>query len=94
MVSASYTHGMSKRLQVVFGDAEYRELQRIARKHGMSVSNWVRRALKAAELREPAQDAGRKIMAVREAARFAFPIGDIDQMLAEIERGYQSGVAP
>jgi hypothetical protein len=27
-------------------------------------------------------------MAVREAARHAYPTGDIEQMLGEIERGY------
>jgi hypothetical protein len=79
---------MSKRLQVVFDDAEYRELQKLARKRGMTVSDWVRRALARAREQEPVRDAGRKIMAVREAARHAYPAGDIDQMLAEIERGY------
>ena len=81
---------MSKRLQVVFDDAEYRELQKLARKRGMTVSDWVRRALDLARQREPAREAGRKIMAVREAARHAYPTGDIDEMLAEIERGYSS----
>ena len=81
---------MSKRLQVVFDDAEYRELQKLARKRGMTVSDWVRRALDLARQREPVREAGRKIMAVREAARHNYPAGDIDQMLAEIERGYTS----
>jgi hypothetical protein len=79
---------MSKRLQVVFEDAEYRELQKLARKRGMTVSDWVRRALELARQREPVREPGRKIMAVREAARHAYPTGDIEQMLGEIERGY------
>jgi hypothetical protein len=37
-------------------------------------------------------DAGRKLVVVRAAARYDFPVGDIDTMLAEIERGY--GRAP
>jgi hypothetical protein len=82
---------MSKRLQVVFDDAEYRELQKLARKRGMTVSDWVRRALDLARRREPGREAGRKISAVREAARHSYPVGDIDDMLAEIERGYAPG---
>jgi hypothetical protein len=79
---------MSKRLQVVFEDAEYRELQKLARKRGMTVSDWVRRALELARQREPVREAGRKVAVVREAVRHAYPTGDIDQMLREIERGY------
>jgi predicted transcriptional regulator len=79
---------MSKRLQVVLDDSEYRELQKLARKHHMTVSEWVRNALRAMRRREPAQDAGRKLSAVREATRHAYPTGDIDQLLSEIERGY------
>lgn len=33
-------------------------------------------------------DSKRKIAMVREAARGTYPTSDIDQMLAEIERGY------
>jgi len=31
-----------------------------------------------------------KLVALREAVRHSFPTADIDQMLAEIEQGYQS----
>jgi hypothetical protein len=79
---------MSKRLQVVLDDAEYRELQKVARKQHMTVSEWVRYALRTMRRREPTQDAARKIAAVREATRHAYPTGDIQEMLAEIERGY------
>jgi predicted nucleic acid-binding protein len=54
----------------------------------MTVSDWVRRALDLARQRERVSEAGRKIMAVREGARHAYPAGGIDQMLSEIERGY------
>ena len=50
------THVMSKRLQVLLEDTEYR-----------------------------------KLAVVREAARHAYPAGDVDSMLAEIERGYGVG---
>ena len=60
----------------------------------MTVSDWVRAALRAAGRREPRLDAGRKVAAVREAARHAYPTGDMTTMRDEIERGYLSTPAP
>jgi Arc/MetJ-type ribon-helix-helix transcriptional regulator len=54
----------------------------------MSVSEWVRQALRRARRSEPLQDAGRKLETVRAAVRHQFPSGDMDEMLAQIERGY------
>jgi predicted 2-oxoglutarate/Fe(II)-dependent dioxygenase YbiX len=82
---------MSKRLQVLLEDSELREIQRIARAQKMSVAEWVRQVLRAARRREPLKDADRKLGVVRAATRHAFPTGDIDRMLAEIERGYIGG---
>jgi hypothetical protein len=79
---------MSKRLQVLLEDREFREIQRIAQGRRMTVAEWVRQALRAASRREPLGDAGKKLEVVRAAARHAFPIGDIGQVLEEIERGY------
>jgi hypothetical protein len=79
---------MSKRLQVLLEESEFRQIQRIARGRHMTVAEWVRQALRAASRQEPLGDAGKKLEVVRAAARHAFPSGDIDQMLAEIERGY------
>lgn len=56
----------------------------------MTVSEWVRQALRSVRRREPGTDRGKKLDAVRAAARHEFPAGDIEQMLAEIERGYLS----
>jgi hypothetical protein len=88
MDGARYTHAMSKRLQVVLDDAELRDIQRLARQERMTVAEWVRRALRAARRSVPRGDAGRKLEAVRAAARHEFPTADIGTMLAEIERGY------
>jgi hypothetical protein len=43
---------------------------------------------------QPSGSVGKKIEAVRTAARFEYPTADIDQMLAEIERGYSMGTNP
>lgn len=79
---------MAKRLQVILRDPEYREIQRVAKSRRMSIAEWVRQALELARRREPSNDAGKKLDAVRAAARHSFPSGDIDQILAEIESGY------
>jgi hypothetical protein len=81
---------MSKRLQVLLDEAELRDLQEAARRQGVPVSEWVRQALREARRREPQGDLDSKLRAVRAATRHNFPTADIDQMLAEIERGYPS----
>lgn len=83
---------MSKRLQVLLEDAEWREIQRAARAQHVTVAAWVRSALRAARRREPLGDAARKLEVVRAAARHVFPTADVEQMQAEIERGYLGGV--
>lgn len=87
---------MSKRLQVIFDDAEYRELQRAARRAHMTVSAWVRQSLRDLRRREPLGDPAKKLAVVREAARHRYPIPapGIEQMLEEIERGYLGKPAP
>lgn len=79
---------MSKRLQVLLPESELRELRRIARRHHMTVAEWVRQALRLARRVMPSRDADRKLAVVRAATRHEFPTSGIQQMLAEIERGY------
>lgn len=81
---------MSKRLQVILDDREMREIQRAARRHRMTVAEWVRQALRAARREDPETDARKKLEVVRAAAMHSFPAGDIEGMLSEIERGYAS----
>lgn len=79
---------MSKRLQVLIGEADWRELQRTARAHRVTVAEWVRRALRGAGRRQSSGDVDRKIAALAAASKYEFPSGDIDQMNADIARGY------
>jgi hypothetical protein len=81
---------MAKRLQVILQDCEYREIQRVARSRHMSIAEWVRQALQSARRREPLGSADKKLAAIRAATKYEFPVGDIDEMLAEIEQGYGS----
>lgn len=72
-------------------DGEMRALREDARRAGMTVSQWVRDAIKDARRQSSASDPARKLAAIRAAADCDFPTSDIDQMLAEIEKGYLSG---
>jgi len=83
---------MAKRLQVILQDPEYREIQKMARSRHMSLAEWVRQALDLARRREPLGNTGKKLDVIRAAAQRNYPTGDIHSMLAEIEKGYGTGV--
>jgi hypothetical protein len=85
---------VSKRLQVILKDPEYREIQRVARSRRMSIAEWVRQALDLARRREPGSAVGKKLEVIRAAARHDYPSADIDRMLAEIESGYGACTQP
>ncbi len=79
---------MSKRLQVLLDESEFREIRELARRQHMTVAEWVRQALRGALRASPRSDARKKLAVVRRAAQHSFPTADIDAMLSEIERGY------
>jgi len=79
---------MSIRLQVVMDEAEHEAIRRAARERGITVSEWVRETLREARRQVASGGAERKLAAIRAADRFGYPTADIDQMVAEIERGY------
>jgi len=85
---------MSKRLQVLLDEAEYREIRRLARQRHATVAAWVREALRAARAQQPSRPADDKLRALRAAGAHAYPTADIDEMLAQIESGYGNGRAP
>ena len=76
---------------MVLDEAEMRDLRRIARRSGKTVSHWVRDVLRAARNSLPSGDRDRKLELVRAAARHRYPTADVGAMLAEIERGYHDG---
>lgn len=78
---------MSRRLQVLVDEREFEDMQAIARRHGMTVSEWVRQTLRSARRRESGGDVATKLAALRTAMQYSFPTGDIDQMLRETEQG-------
>jgi hypothetical protein len=81
---------MSKRLQVLLSEEEMLDIQRIARRERLTVGAWVRRTLREAREQTSLADPEAKLKPIRRGAEFSFPTADIDQMLSEIEPGYQA----
>jgi len=79
---------MSKRLQVILKDSEYREIQLVARARHMSIADRVRQALELARREDALGSMAKKLEAVQRAAQGQYPAGDIESMLSEIEAGY------
>lgn len=79
---------MTKRLQVLLDDDELAEIQRSAKRQRKTTAAWVRDALRAARATEAYPEPAPKLRAIREAMTYAYPAGDIDEILADIERGF------
>ena len=69
-------------------ETELDAVRAAARERGLTVSEWVRETLRDARSKVAGGDAERKLAAIRAADRHGYPTADIDQMLADIERGY------
>ncbi|MEE8599725.1 antitoxin [Euzebya tangerina] len=80
---------MSTRLQVVVSEQELAEMKAVARSARMTLSEWVRQALREARDAGPAGPDRHELERVlATAAGHAFPAPDIGQINAEIEAGY------
>lgn len=78
---------MSTRLQIVMSDAEAASLRHVARRAGLTLSEWARRALRAAHDAQAGPSPGSRLDALDRALTCNHPTGDISEMLADIERG-------
>ncbi len=81
---------MSKRLQVLIEPREYKTFQMLAKEAGLSLGEWVRQALRRLTLTHSQKSVQQKLDHIRKYSRYNFPTGDIEQILAEIEKGYLS----
>ncbi len=81
---------MSKRLQVLVPDDELEAFRAAARAEHLTLSDWVRQALRDVAAERSTAKPDERIEAIRRAATHAFPAPDVEQMLAEIEAGYSA----
>jgi hypothetical protein len=74
---------------VVIKDEELERFERTAHALGLSVSEWVRQSLRAAERQVSTGDVEVKLAAIRKAASYQFQGREVDvaTMLAEIDTG-------
>lgn len=75
-------HMLTRRLQILLDDGRYRRLASVARRRKVSVSTVVRDAIDR-DLAGPDRrrhEAGKRILAAT-----PMPIGDVDEMLAELD---------
>ncbi len=79
---------MTKRLQVLLDDAELADIQALAKRRRQTTAAFVREALRAAQAAAEYPTIEHKLRAIREAAQYRFPAGDIETINAEIEQGY------
>ena len=79
---------MSTRLQVILSDEEAAELRKVAEAEGVTVSEWVRRSLRASRRQVSTTRREARLDAIGRASELDVPAPDIEQMLAEIETGY------
>lgn len=70
------------------GDDDLERYARTADAAGLTLSEWARQALRAAEREMSSGDVEAKLAVIRKAASYNFPAEpDIDTLLAEIEAG-------
>lgn len=79
---------MSKRLQVLVEPKEYRQFQALAEAKGLSLGEWVRQILRRFAQSTSTKNPQIKIAQIRKASQLNYPTGDIEQILAETEKGY------
>ncbi len=70
-------------------ESEFEEIRQVSSASGQTISEWVRSVLRQARRNQATGDVAEKLAAIRHAATYSFPTGDIDQVLEEIEAGYR-----
>ncbi|TVQ21351.1 MAG: ribbon-helix-helix protein, CopG family [Spirochaetaceae bacterium] len=85
---------MSIRLQVLLDSEELAEVREHAEKEHMTVSAWVRRAIRHEISERPAARVHEKLAAISRAQQYRYPSGDFGNMAAEIEHDYSAGIEP
>jgi hypothetical protein len=85
---------MSKRLQVVVRDEELERYARTADAAGLSMSEWARQALRAADRERSSGDVEAKLAVIRKAVSLETDGRevDIDTMLAETDAGRMASI--
>ncbi len=68
-------------------ESELARYRRRAAREGMSLSEWVRQALRRSARQQPTVDPKARLAALDQALQCDHPTGDMDELLDDIERG-------
>ena len=78
---------MSKKLQITMSEKELEALCKSARKEGLTLSEWARKALKQAQQSQGGPTQEQKLTALDHALKCEHPTADIRDILGCVERG-------
>jgi len=79
---------MSTRLQILLDDNDLSEVKELAMEENLTVSAWVRRAIKHEKKERPGTAARKKLEVILNFSKYDFPISDYKDITAEIDSGY------
>ncbi len=74
-------------MQILVPEREAEEYRQAAEQTGLSFSEWARRALRRARQSQAGRGPDDKLHALDRALGCGHPTGDVDTLLADIERG-------
>ncbi|MBI4924858.1 MAG: antitoxin [Bdellovibrio sp.] len=78
---------MSKRLQILLPEEEYKEIQTISRLDKKTIAEWVRQSIRSSIKERVPEESEKKIARILSFAKYSGPTGDIQSLLKEIEKG-------
>ena len=78
---------MSKRLQILLPDDEFKKLKKFCKVKRKSVAEIVRESIRNCMSTDTPEDPSAKISRLLRFAKFEGPTGDIEQILREIDEG-------
>lgn len=76
---------MSKRLQVLLPDDEYRVLAGFCRRQGKTLAEWVRKVIRENLTQTQAEDSEKQTAKILKYARYNGPTGDIEDILSQVQ---------
>ncbi len=83
----NYTHIMSKRLQVLFPDNEFNEIQKISQLNKQTIAQWVRDSIRSVIIKNSLLSPEKKIAKLLKYTKYSGPAGEIHEILKQIEKG-------
>lgn len=78
---------MSKRLQILIPEKDYRRLVHVSKQNDTTVSEWVRNCINIRMNHKTIEAPEKRLAKIMKYARYNGPSGSINQILKEIDQG-------